>query len=51
MPTNAIMPEMNVVAKNDQGVTKAPPTIPTPVLNKKTDPKEHAVMQSPKPKE
>ena len=51
MPHNAIMPGMNVAAKNDHGVTRTSPAIPTPVLNKKTDPKDHAVMQSPKPKE
>ena len=48
LPPNSDMPGMNV-AKNDHEVTKAPPAIPTPVLNKKTAPKDHVVIQRPKP--
>lgn len=49
LPPNSDMPGTNVVAKNDHGVTRSSLAIPTPVLNKKTDPKDHAVIQRPKP--
>lgn len=49
LPPNSDMPGMNVAAKNDHGVTRTSPAIPTPVLNKKTDPKDHAVIQRPTP--